>query len=150
MTTAAPVAPERDIARDMVRRALPFTPIPLIISAVFWQVDGVISSAYALALVLANFVAAAALMTWGARISLAFLMGAVLGGYVLRLALIAAAVLLVSVELEEIMALGDRIVVMFEGRIVGEVAGEAADERTLGLLMANAAGQDGDGPPGDG
>ena len=61
-----------------------------------------------------------------------------------------AAVLLVSVELDEIMALGDRIVVMFEGRIVGEVAGEAADERTLGLLMANAAGQDGEGPAGDG
>ena len=49
-----------------------------------------------------------------------------------------SAVLLVSVELDEIMALADRILVMFQGRIVGEVAGAVADERQLGLLMANA------------
>jgi simple sugar transport system ATP-binding protein len=48
------------------------------------------------------------------------------------------AILLVSVELDEIMSLADRILVMFEGRIVGEVAGDAADERMLGLMMANA------------
>jgi len=45
-------------------------------------------------------------------------------------------VLLVSVELDEIMSLADRILVMFDGRIVGEVAGADADERTLGLMMA--------------
>ena len=46
------------------------------------------------------------------------------------------AILLVSVELDEIQALSDRIVVMFDGRISGErVAGET-DERELGLLMA--------------
>jgi simple sugar transport system ATP-binding protein len=48
------------------------------------------------------------------------------------------AVVLVSVELEEIMSLSDRILVMFEGRIVGSLAAEDADERTLGLMMANA------------
>ena len=48
------------------------------------------------------------------------------------------AVLLVSVELDEIMALADRIIVMFEGRIVAEVAGRDADKTTLGLMMANA------------
>jgi simple sugar transport system ATP-binding protein len=47
-------------------------------------------------------------------------------------------VLLVSVELEEILSLSDRILVMFEGRIVGEVAGADADARTIGLMMANA------------
>ncbi len=49
-----------------------------------------------------------------------------------------SAVLLVSGELDELMTLADRIVVMFEGRIVGEVNGAQADERTLGLMMANA------------
>lgn len=49
-----------------------------------------------------------------------------------------AAILLVSVELDEIMSLSDRILVMFSGRIVGEVEGSKADERTLGLMMANA------------
>ncbi len=49
-----------------------------------------------------------------------------------------SAVLLVSVELEEIMSLADRILVMFEGRIVGDIAARDADEKTLGLMMANA------------
>ncbi len=50
--------------------------------------------------------------------------------------------LLVSVELDEILSLSDRILVMFEGRIVGEVTGTAATERTLGLMMANVVPED--------
>jgi simple sugar transport system ATP-binding protein len=45
------------------------------------------------------------------------------------------AVLLVSVELDEIRSLSDRILVMFDGRIVGE-RGPEASEGELGLLMA--------------
>ncbi len=51
------------------------------------------------------------------------------------------AILLVSVELDEVMSLSDRILVMFQGRIVGEVNGDEAEERTLGLMMANAHAQ---------
>jgi ABC-type uncharacterized transport system ATPase subunit len=50
------------------------------------------------------------------------------------------AVLVVSVELDEILSLADRIVVMFGGRIVGDVPAAQADERTLGLMMADAHG----------
>src|SRR5215469_4109474 len=50
-----------------------------------------------------------------------------------------AAILVVSVELEEVMALADRILVMCGGRITGELAAREADERRLGLMMANAA-----------
>lgn len=46
------------------------------------------------------------------------------------------AVLLVSFELDEIMSLSDRINVIYDGKIVGEVNGKEADENTLGLLMA--------------
>ncbi len=46
------------------------------------------------------------------------------------------AVLLVSVELEEVMSMADRILVMFDGSVVGELAQEDADEQNLGLLMA--------------
>ena len=46
------------------------------------------------------------------------------------------AILLVSVELDEIMSLSDRILVLFDGAIAGEVAGAAATEQTLGALMA--------------
>jgi general nucleoside transport system ATP-binding protein len=45
------------------------------------------------------------------------------------------AILLVSVELDEIRSLSDRIIVMFAGRVMGE-RGPDADERELGLLMA--------------
>lgn len=46
------------------------------------------------------------------------------------------AILLVSVELEEIMSLSDRIAVMFDGHIMGERDPAETDERDLGLLMA--------------
>jgi len=46
------------------------------------------------------------------------------------------AVLVVSVELDEIMSLSDRILVMCEGRLIGEVAAKDANERILGLMMA--------------
>jgi len=46
------------------------------------------------------------------------------------------AILLVSVELDEIRSLADRILVMFDGMIVGEVAADGASEQSLGLMMA--------------
>lgn len=51
------------------------------------------------------------------------------------------AVLLVSVELDEIRSLSDRILVMFSGRIVGE-RGPDATEGELGLLMAGVEGKE--------
>ncbi|MBO0903215.1 ABC transporter ATP-binding protein [Jiella sonneratiae] len=51
------------------------------------------------------------------------------------------AILLVSVELDEIRALSDRILVMFAGRIVGE-RGPDASESELGLLMAGVDGKE--------
>ncbi len=48
-------------------------------------------------------------------------------------------VLLVSAELSEILALADRILVMYEGRIVAEFARATADEATLGLYMAGGS-----------
>lgn len=47
-------------------------------------------------------------------------------------------VLLVSAELSELLTLADRIVVMLSGRLVGELARDAATEERLGLLMAGA------------
>ena len=48
-----------------------------------------------------------------------------------------AGVLLVSVELDEILSLSDRIIVMSAGRIVGNLDAATADERSIGLMMAN-------------
>ena len=56
-----------------------------------------------------------------------------------------AAVLIVSTELDEVIAVGDRIAVMFEGRIVGIVSGEEATHENLGLLMGGAVFGEGAG-----
>jgi simple sugar transport system ATP-binding protein len=48
------------------------------------------------------------------------------------------AILLVSLELEEVLSLADRILVMYEGRIVGEHAGGAGEEE-IGLEMLGGA-----------
>lgn len=50
------------------------------------------------------------------------------------------AILLVSVELDEVRALSDRVLVMFDGRIMGE-CDASADEREIGLLMSGVTGE---------
>ena len=51
------------------------------------------------------------------------------------------AVLLVSLELEEVMNLSDRILVMYEGEIVGELDPKKTDAQELGLYMSGARRQ---------
>ena len=46
-----------------------------------------------------------------------------------------AAVLFISAELQEIMALSDRIIVLFNGEIMGELDGESADQNVIGQMM---------------
>ena len=48
------------------------------------------------------------------------------------------AVLLISADLNEVMSLSDRILVMFEGRVMGELSQEEATAEKLGLLMAGS------------
>ncbi|GAB6929049.1 ABC transporter ATP-binding protein [Paenibacillus sp. JCM 10914] len=48
-------------------------------------------------------------------------------------------ILLVSSELTEILKLSDRVLVMYEGRIVGELPAKEATEERVGLLMAGGA-----------
>ncbi|HWJ74872.1 MAG TPA: ABC transporter ATP-binding protein [Kaistia sp.] len=50
-----------------------------------------------------------------------------------------AGVLLVSTELDEILALSDRVVVMFKGAVVGEMTRAAISVERLGLMMAGRA-----------
>ncbi|WP_034430066.1 ABC transporter ATP-binding protein [Caldisalinibacter kiritimatiensis] len=53
------------------------------------------------------------------------------------------AVLLVSLELDEVLNVSDRIAVIYEGKIVGVLDAKEADENTLGLMMAGGGVQDG-------
>ena len=52
------------------------------------------------------------------------------------------AILLVSVELDEIMSLSDRIAVMFDGRLMGFRDPETTNERELGMMMAGMTGKE--------
>lgn len=89
-------APEVEIAFDMVKRALPVAPVLLIVSGIIWGLGGALSSAYGLLIVVINFTLAALMLAWAARVSLTMIMAVSLGGFLVRMGLIVAAVLLVQ------------------------------------------------------
>ena len=86
-------APEREVARDMIRRSAMFG-VPLLVGgALGWGGTGALSVGLALALVLVNFALGAAAIGWGARMGPSMMMAAAMGGYVVRLGIVTAAVL---------------------------------------------------------
>jgi hypothetical protein len=94
----APVAghaPEGQIVRDMLKRASWAAPALVIVFGLIWGVPGALSTLYGIGLVCLNFALAAALTTWAARISVAMLGAAAMFGFLIRLGIIFAAVLLV-------------------------------------------------------
>jgi hypothetical protein len=94
--TVEPVAPESDIARHLARRAVLVAPVFLVGGLIGWGPTGLFSAALGLALVAMNFRLGAAIITRAAQISINALYGAVLGGYVARLGLMTAVVLVVK------------------------------------------------------
>lgn len=89
-------APVMEVAKDLARRTVLVAPALIVIGAVFWQSEGAASVAYGIAIVIVNFLLAAALLAWGGRISLAMMGAAAMFGFLLRLGLIFLAVLLVK------------------------------------------------------
>lgn len=57
------------------------------------------------------------------------------------------AVLLISYELDEVLKLSDRIIVMYEGKIVSEVRPEETNDQELGLMMAGSDPKEGRSNP---
>ena len=118
MTTADPLqrldgpAPVMEVALDIARRGALVAPVAIGLGAVFWQTAGAASVAYGLAIVLANFVLAAALLAAGGRISFAAMGAAALFGFLLRLGLIFLAVLVVKdAGWVDMLALGLTIII---------------------------------------
>jgi hypothetical protein len=79
---------EREVARDLARRVLFVAPLAVAAGAVFAGVDGAISAAIGLALVAANFLVAARVVSWTARRSPGAVMGVVMAGYLVRMAVL--------------------------------------------------------------
>ena len=85
--------PEKRIANHLALRALWVSPLFLVISAIGWGLSGAISSLLALVLVVFNFLTGAAIITKSVKISPNMLYGSVLGGYVVRLAILTGVVM---------------------------------------------------------
>jgi hypothetical protein len=114
-------APEPEIIRDLVRRGLKIAPGVLLAGLVGWGPAGLASVALAYALVMGNFTAAAALQAWAARISFGLVMGVALFGFLIRLGLISAVVLLVGDQpWVEPLPLGLTLVVGHLGLLIWE------------------------------
>ena len=80
MTAPLPgLAPEVAVSNDMVKRGLIIAPVLIAVCGFIWGMDGAWSCAYAIAIVLINFVLASGIVAVTAKISLQ-LMNGLLGG----------------------------------------------------------------------
>ncbi len=113
---------ELQVSSDMVKRGLIAAPALILAGFVIWGTDGAWSTAYAIALVLVNFLLSALLIGWAARISLVALMAATMFGYVFRLGLIFLAVFVVKdASWISLPAVGAAIIVTHLGLLVWEL-----------------------------
>ncbi len=109
------------------------------ICGVIWGGDGAWSAAYGIAIVLANFAIAAAIIAMAARISIALLMGATLFGYLIRLGLIFLAVFAVKdASWISLPALGATIIVTHLGLLFWELKYVALSLANPGLKPARS------------
>ena len=82
---------EREIARDMILRALPVLPLVVVVAWIARGGDGALSASFGIALVLTNLALSAVLLAWAARVSPYALMAAALGGFFVRMTLVGVA-----------------------------------------------------------
>ncbi|MGY6500836.1 MAG: ATP synthase subunit I [Acidimicrobiales bacterium] len=114
-------SPEADIAIDLTKRAVWVAPVLVGLAALAWGTDGALSSLFAVGVVIANFSLSAAMLTYAGRISVGFVMGVAMFGYVFRLGLITAAVLLVKdFAWVELVPLGLTLIITHLGLLLWE------------------------------
>jgi hypothetical protein len=89
-------AVEREVVLDMVRRSWPALPVLVAGVGLLRGADGAFSAGFAVALVIGNFLLAAAVLGWAARISPIVMATAAMGGFVGRLVVVTVAFLLVK------------------------------------------------------
>jgi hypothetical protein len=84
--------PQREIVLDMARRGLLVSPVLLAVGAIGWGVNGALSVAFALGVVLVNFLASAAVVRKSTELPHSFIMMFVLGGFVVRMLFVLGAI----------------------------------------------------------
>jgi hypothetical protein len=118
----ADVEPERELALDMAKRAVPLALLPIGACAAVWGFAGAASAAYAVVLVVANFLVAAWMLSTAAKLGETMVMAAALFGYILRLGFIFAAVWPVKdAGWVEPLALGLTLIATHLGLLVWEL-----------------------------
>jgi hypothetical protein len=114
-------SPAMDIAADIARRAVFAAPLVVAFGAI-WGWSGVASAAYGLVVVVVNFLLAGWLLAVTGRISFAAMAGAAMFGYLLRLGVVSAAVLLVrDAGWVEIVPLAVTLIVTHLGLLLWEL-----------------------------
>lgn len=133
-TFEAPEAPEQEVAAHLARRGLVFA-LPLASTVGFaWGPQGAVSAAYGVIVVVANFILAARLTSAAARRGPTALAAAMLGGYVLRLASVAVAVLaFLQISWAEVWPLGLALAFTHLGLLATEIRHVSATLAEPGL-----------------
>ncbi len=115
-------APAMEVALDLVKRSLWVLPLAVGIGYAGWRGDGSWSALYGLAIVAVNFFLAAWILQVTGRISVALMAGGALFGFLLRLGLIMAAVLLVrDASWVSLVPLGFTLIVAHLGLLFWEL-----------------------------
>jgi len=115
-------SPVMQVVVDMAKRGVLIAPIAIAAGALFAGSAGAWSVAFGLGLIVANFLLSAWIMQVTARISFAALAGGAMFGFLLRLGIITAAVLLVrNADWIDLVVLGVTIIVSHLGLLFWEL-----------------------------
>ena len=140
MTRLDGPSPEVEVSTDMIKRGLIVAPLLIAVCAVIWGANGAWSSAYGIAIVLANFALAAAIIASAAKISLGLMMGATMFGYIIRLGLIFLAVWVVrDATWISFPALGSTIIITHLGLLFWEMKYVALSLAAPGLKPSQSS-----------
>jgi ATP synthase I chain len=89
-------AVETQLAFDMLKHAVPFAPVVVLLSWLVWGSKGAWSALLAVAVVVVNLLLSSLSLAWAARVSPTALMGVALGGFLVRMMLVTAVVIAVK------------------------------------------------------
>ena len=143
MSTPAVDTPpvEREVVVDMIRRAAPALPVLILVAGLTRGADGAWSAAYAVALVVANFLLAAALVGWAARISPVAMAATAMGSFAGRLVVVTVAFLLVKDQAwVDVVVFGFTLILTHLGLLIWETRHVSASLAFPGVKPVRARG----------
>jgi hypothetical protein len=138
-----PVAPlvEREVALDIVKHGVLVAPVVVLAAGLIRGWDGASSAAIALGIVLVNFLAAAAIMSRASKSGPTAIGAAALGGYIVRLAVIVVALVVLRHQpWIDLPTLGIAIVGTHLGLLVWEMKYVSLTLAAPGLKPARPSG----------